>query len=87
MQVLFPLLALVPRREVSKDAPTGVAAPLLGSEGDAEQGQESACADLLATQSADEYAQGCDVADGEVGPPGTIPSRHLASFICCLTVS
>ena len=82
VQVLFPLLALVPRREVSKDTTIGVTAPLLGSERDAEEGQQPAVGDVLATQSADEYGQGCDGTDGEVEQPGTVHSYHSASFFC-----
>jgi len=51
LQVLFPLLALVPRREVSHHhAATEVMAPLLGAGvggGDAEQGQEAPAVGLF----------------------------------------
>jgi hypothetical protein len=42
LQVLFPLLALVPRKEVSNDAASEVTAPLLGGEEEDEQGRHVA---------------------------------------------
>ncbi len=69
-QVLFPLLALVPRKEkeISNDVVTEIGAPLLGGEGHDEQGLEAGGQSSPQLQTADQ-------AGGLVaGSPGDMPS-------------
>jgi len=62
VQVLFPLLALVPRKEVRNDVVSEIMAPLLG--GDAEEEQRgNAVEDVLSQQQASAQADATGFGD------------------------
>jgi hypothetical protein len=68
LQVLFPLLALVPRKEVRNDAASEIIAPLLGGEGE-ENPEDLMCQQQASAQANENF--------GEL--PGKISLMHIGS--------